>query len=60
VSGVSSGRDDCADLDRQDPLAGFRERFALPDDVVYLDGNSLGALPLTAARLLDGVVRALP
>jgi kynureninase len=56
VSGVSSGRDDCADLDRQDPLAGFRERFALPDDVVYLDGNSLGALPLTAARLLDGVV----
>jgi kynureninase len=32
-------------LDRDDPLAPFRERFALPDGVVYLDGNSLGPLP---------------
>jgi kynureninase len=35
-------------LDAADPLAGFRERFAIPDpDVVYLDGNSLGR-PTTA------------
>jgi kynureninase len=33
-------------LDATDPLAFARERFRLPDGVVYLDGNSLGARPV--------------
>ena len=42
-------RDDCLARDRDDPLAPLRDAFILPDDVVYLDGNSLGALPRSAA-----------
>ena len=32
-------------LDTQDPLASFRDRFVVGDDLIYLDGNSLGRLP---------------
>jgi kynureninase len=47
------GRKRAETLDGADPLAGFRDRFVVPDEsLVYLDGNSLGRLPrATAARL---------
>ena len=31
-------------LDSEDPLTGFRERFHIPDGIIYMDGNSLGLL----------------
>ncbi|MBW8814745.1 MAG: kynureninase [Caulobacterales bacterium] len=44
-------------LDAADPLARFRERFELPEGLIYLDGNSLGALPKTTAPALEDLVR---
>lgn len=38
-------REHCAALDAADPLAHCRARFDLPADTIYLDGNSLGAMP---------------
>ncbi len=46
----------CAALDRADPLAPLRERFLLDQGVIYLDGNSLGALPAATPPRLAAVV----
>ena len=41
-------------LDREDPLARFRERFVIADpDMCYLDGNSLGRLPKATAEAIQ-------
>ncbi len=44
------------DLDRADVLRGFREQFELPAGVIYLDGNSLGALPRRTRERIEEVV----
>ncbi len=47
-------RETCVSFDRQDPLAWVRDEFVLPEGVIYLDGNSLGALPRqTLPRMTD-------
>lgn len=47
---------DVSALDAADPLAHFRERFQLRDGLIYLDGNSLGALPKATGERLAKVV----
>jgi kynureninase len=48
--------DEARQLDTKDPLAFARGRFRLPDNEIYLDGNSLGALPVAAASALANTV----
>ncbi len=50
-------RTDCQALDAADPLATLREQFTLPADVIYLDGNSLGAMPAATPGRVAEVVR---
>jgi kynureninase len=47
---------DCNARDACDPLAHARERFFIPDGVIYLDGNSLGVLPASAHARVSHVV----
>ena len=49
---------DCRALDAQDPLRALRQQFTLPEGVIYLDGNSLGVLPKTAAARVAEAVTA--
>ncbi len=51
-------RDEARALDARDPLAAYRARVTLPADTLYLDGNSLGALPAhVPAALADAASR---
>ena len=53
---MSSDRAYAEALDAADPLAGYRERFLFTDpELIYLNGNSLGALPLATLRRMETV-----
>ena len=50
-------RETALTLDADDPLADVKQRFTLPDKVIYLDGNSLGALLVDVPDAVDDAVR---
>ena len=43
----------CLELDQQDSLAFLRDEFQLPDDLINMDGNSLGALPKSTIQKMN-------
>ncbi len=49
-------RAQCLEADRSDPLARLRDAFVLPAETIYLDGNSLGALPRVVEECLHETV----
>ena len=50
--------EDCRQSDAADPLRSLCHLFSLPPGVIYLDGNSLGAMPkAAAARAADVITR---
>ncbi len=51
-------RKDLEQFDQEDPLAPFRDEFFLPEGIIYLNGNSLGAMPRKAAERARRVVEA--
>lgn len=43
-------------MDEIDPLARFRNRFVHPENLIYLDGNSLGKLPMSSKKKMAEVL----
>ncbi len=55
---MSLDRAYAGELDAADPLGGYRGRFLLDDPaLIYLNGNSLGALPLATLRRMEAMLR---
>ncbi len=55
---IRTDRAHAEELDAADPLAGFRDRFVRDDkSLIYLDGNSLGPLPIATEARIAEVVR---
>ncbi|UOO91825.1 kynureninase [Vitreoscilla stercoraria] len=47
----------CRELDEKDVLAAMKSEFALPNNTIYLDGNSLGVRPHAALERVNHIVR---
>lgn len=55
-SASMQSREACVARDAADPLRGFRDRFVIPEGIIYLDGNSLGPMPRAAAAILNRTI----
>lgn len=51
------GVDHAEARDASDPLSAFSDRFQLPEDEYYMDGNSLGPLSTDAQRAVEAVLQ---
>lgn len=56
VENSSLNRDLLSGMDSNDPLASFRERFVIPENLVYMNGNSLGPLTISARERMAAAV----
>ena len=55
---MNTDRTFAEELDSRDPVGPFRERFFFAEGPIYMDGNSLGRLPLSTAERIASTVRA--
>jgi kynureninase len=55
-STAMTSREACVARDSVDPLHGFRDRFVIPEGIIYLDGNSLGPMPRAAAAVMSRTI----
>lgn len=53
---MNISREDVEALDEKDPLANMAKAFHLPEKMIYLDGNSLGAMPMAVVDRIQEVV----
>lgn len=49
-------REDCVIADNEDNFKNFREKFIIPDEVIYMMGNSLGLCPRRAHDAISRVI----
>lgn len=56
VQNSALNREMLSQMDSNDPLAPFRERFVLPEGLVYMNGNSLGPLTISARDRMTAAV----
>ena len=57
ISALPESRKACEKEDSVDPLRSWQDTFYLPQDLIYLDGNSLGPIPKKAIEILEQAIR---
>ena len=57
IAYLPESRSACEKEDATDPLRSWQDAFNLPQDLIYLDGNSLGAMPKKALEQLEQTIR---